>query len=368
MRSTTRSKEPGRNDPCWCGSGQKYKRCHLGRKDERPLPIGQVLSTFRRTFSRNRLCLHPDAPEGCGKVIRAHTLQRAGILSDLSGQDGHVYSFHPFSIGRDGIPKINKVGWRDASTFMGFCEKHDSPLFRPIESRPFTGSDEQTLLIGYRPICHELYQKQAALDAALALRQDLDRGRPPAIQHSIQELGAAYRDALMLGLQDNSYMKAVFDRVLKAGAFEELRSITIRLRGRPTIASTGAPHVEFTLRGKRLQEVGAGKVPLHAYAYGVVSVPDGCVFSAVWPAEFAKCGEFMESLLSYESESIPSVLTELYFRYVENTYFSLDWWSSLPPENQERITKLVPLDYGEGLIFSGMRHTEMEVAEIVHKL
>ena len=20
---------PGRNEPCWCGSGQKYKRCHL---------------------------------------------------------------------------------------------------------------------------------------------------------------------------------------------------------------------------------------------------------------------------------------------------------------------------------------------------
>jgi SEC-C motif-containing protein len=23
--------EPGRNDPCWCGSGRKYKQCHLGR-------------------------------------------------------------------------------------------------------------------------------------------------------------------------------------------------------------------------------------------------------------------------------------------------------------------------------------------------
>jgi len=20
---------PGRNDPCWCGSGKKYKKCHL---------------------------------------------------------------------------------------------------------------------------------------------------------------------------------------------------------------------------------------------------------------------------------------------------------------------------------------------------
>lgn len=22
-------KEPGRNELCWCGSGKKYKRCHL---------------------------------------------------------------------------------------------------------------------------------------------------------------------------------------------------------------------------------------------------------------------------------------------------------------------------------------------------
>jgi hypothetical protein len=22
-------REPGRNDECWCGSGVKYKRCHL---------------------------------------------------------------------------------------------------------------------------------------------------------------------------------------------------------------------------------------------------------------------------------------------------------------------------------------------------
>lgn len=26
---TASSKKPGRNDPCWCGSGKKYKKCHL---------------------------------------------------------------------------------------------------------------------------------------------------------------------------------------------------------------------------------------------------------------------------------------------------------------------------------------------------
>ena len=29
-----RMKSPGRNDECWCGSGKKYKKCHLNL-DER---------------------------------------------------------------------------------------------------------------------------------------------------------------------------------------------------------------------------------------------------------------------------------------------------------------------------------------------
>ncbi|WP_233261498.1 SEC-C metal-binding domain-containing protein [Vitiosangium sp. GDMCC 1.1324] len=30
-----RRERPGRNDPCWCGSGVKYKKCHLGRDGAR---------------------------------------------------------------------------------------------------------------------------------------------------------------------------------------------------------------------------------------------------------------------------------------------------------------------------------------------
>ena len=26
---TTQREKVGRNDPCWCGSGKKYKKCHL---------------------------------------------------------------------------------------------------------------------------------------------------------------------------------------------------------------------------------------------------------------------------------------------------------------------------------------------------
>jgi SEC-C motif len=36
--ATVASGEPGRNEPCWCGSGRKYKQCHLGRPVTAPLP------------------------------------------------------------------------------------------------------------------------------------------------------------------------------------------------------------------------------------------------------------------------------------------------------------------------------------------
>jgi len=26
---------PGRNDPCWCGSGRKYKKCHLPEEEKK---------------------------------------------------------------------------------------------------------------------------------------------------------------------------------------------------------------------------------------------------------------------------------------------------------------------------------------------
>jgi hypothetical protein len=30
-----KNSERGRNDLCWCGSGKKYKRCHMERDDHK---------------------------------------------------------------------------------------------------------------------------------------------------------------------------------------------------------------------------------------------------------------------------------------------------------------------------------------------
>ena len=63
------STQPGRNEPCWCGSGKKYKHCHLAQDQQAaatrppaPPPIEAVDSPARE-FTRPAPYVPPPPPE-----------------------------------------------------------------------------------------------------------------------------------------------------------------------------------------------------------------------------------------------------------------------------------------------------------------
>ncbi len=62
---------PGRNEPCWCGSGKKYKRCHLA-SDEEGVPEPDS-STMGRDGEIGRLRNDPMVKRITGEIIRFST-------------------------------------------------------------------------------------------------------------------------------------------------------------------------------------------------------------------------------------------------------------------------------------------------------
>jgi hypothetical protein len=40
----------GRNDVCWCGSGEKYKRCHLSEDDQKRSSQRATARRARRSY------------------------------------------------------------------------------------------------------------------------------------------------------------------------------------------------------------------------------------------------------------------------------------------------------------------------------
>lgn len=55
------------------------------------------------------------------------------------------------------------IGIREASTFSGFCDRHDAELFKPLEHTGFEATAEQLALLGFRALCRDLMAKRSAL-------------------------------------------------------------------------------------------------------------------------------------------------------------------------------------------------------------
>lgn len=356
----------GRNDPCWCGSGKKFKKCHLNRSEKPALPQGEITDSLRQ-FQNRKMCLYPLTREkNCQQVIRAHTIQRRGVLSRITSHDNHVLSFHPLKKDEFKLPIPHPIGWKKASTFLGFCAHHDKQLFSKLEDSPFTGTDQQCFLIGYRALCHELYKKTTSLDSASYLRDNLDKGKDLMEQWRIQTMLEACSMGSEKGNEDLESTKQLFDKALTANLYNSIERVIIYFKGTLSFASTGVVHTEFDFNDRQLQDLSTAKVPAHSLSFGIAAMEQGGAFVATWPKEFTKCDEFINSLLTVRTEDLPSILIEFAFAYIENTYFSEIWWKSLAPAQSARLKELagVLVQYGSPLRYSRMKYLDWSIVGI----
>jgi hypothetical protein len=156
-----------------------------------------VASFFEGAGLRLHRCLAPGM--ACrDTAIRSHSVQNSRVL-DLLARDGHVKRVGKKIEGDAGpVIRFEDVGRNQATTFTGFCSKHDSEIFRPIEIDPFRPSDpEHLFLAAYRAVAKELHacmeatvQIQGGYEARI--RRGLDNGNEPepvgmfAVQYMIK--------------------------------------------------------------------------------------------------------------------------------------------------------------------------------------
>ena len=147
------------------------------------------------------VCIHWHHQQIAGHtIIKAHTIQRAGAISKLIDTTNHVLTFYPPERDTNKMLKVHRRGWKEASTFNGFCNTHDTSLFTDLETRPFVGDEKQCFLIGYRAACHEIYQKIAVNTIGNPLMQkNLDKGLPKDNQIAIQKRLIKYAEETDMG-------------------------------------------------------------------------------------------------------------------------------------------------------------------------
>ena len=331
----------GRNDQCWCGSGKKFKRCHLNRETQVRPGKQETLQRFYGVYEKGH-CAHPEAsPQTCSpKIISAHTIQRNGGLGIIA-KNGHVYSilrhrsmFEQSTWETNG--KANKVGIKAASTFRGFCSKHDNELFAPIEKEPFRGTTEQMALLGYRAVCYELLMKEALLSVDDILK-DMDKGQPLPIQQVHQE-ALSYRDSGAIeAIKELGSLKRRYEKMLLSKNYTKLAHYVVLFTRIPEVMCSGVVQATHDFRGSKIAELGPRNLPADWLTFSLIATDDGGAAVFTWPADHDRSHNVMMSLNDLPDADQPHAIVRFTFEFFENTYFSPEWWDSLNKQVQVKL-------------------------------
>lgn len=330
----------GRNEPCWCGSGKKFKNCHLGLDKQEPIKPHEAMNALK-SFKKEKKCSVPLSlrHECTGKIINAHTVSKSSSLKSIS-ENGHVLKYSAEMNFKSGPKyKLTSVGINKASTFTGFCSLHDKKLFSPIEDEAFKPSLSKTFLVTYRGVARELFAKSFATQA-FDFMKTLDKGRGPSAQRMIQGVSSALFDNNDLTTKDLNYIKFKLDEMLLSGDYSGLDYIVFTLDSPPPIMGCSIVGPTFDFEGKKAQHFSnsADKIPDYMALNSFSSDGKGYIVLS-WLNEHHKTciklvRQFFQKKLSADS------LAGLMMILIENIFISPIWWNSLTNSAQKMIESM----------------------------
>lgn len=340
-----RSKKIARNAPCPCGSKKKFKRCHGGVHEAPILAPGQVDSHLRRT-PPDVICMAPGVlHSSCrGRPIASHTVSRSGSLGEIA-RSGHVYSY-VVSIQRlvelNGRLEPKLTGWKQASTFPGFCSHHDKQIFAPLEDQPFQGNGQQCFLLGYRATAWEYYAKLNA-----AHHNDFRRALSAQRGTSAQNLNETFNFTNDLGFQDLRVRKSQYDEALVKGQWSDLHGLLIEFDRVFPIQCSAAWSPTNDTQGLHLQDLGETyRTPAGATVASFAANGRSYFLLSWFPDSDPVVARLADSIVATPASEIAGTIAALLLLTTENCHMAPDWYDGLPKEGKDLINCLalpVPL-------------------------
>ncbi len=303
----------------------------LPHKPSYQFDLNNSLKRQKQLSDKGR-CLHYENGEVCNEVINAHSIQKSQALSAIA-ENGHVYM--PLGDINKGIIYKKRGIEKQASTFLGFCKKHDNQLFEPIDNLPLIPTEQQVFLYAYRSLCRELFVKQNAKDSIDFVIETTQANK------AIKELNAGIKIGTEFSLKQLKIHKQHYDDSLKNKRYSDIQYTLFISKQKPNVVFSGLLLPDFDFSGRTLQDLGnhASNLELITMCFAPMN-NDEWGFLLAWHKTSSKvCKEFMGSLATRISQS--SNVGDLLFRLIisncENIAFAPTWWDGLTEDARTHI-------------------------------
>lgn len=331
-----------RNVPCWCGSGKKYKKCHLGRSVQSKANPWDAVDANQQAFSKKKCCAQDVGLGPCdGGVIKAHTVSRGPNLAKIA-KNGHVLHYHasiPEMNKNGGKMSVEKIGIKDASVFLGFCSKHDQELFSCIENESFTGRPDQCLAVAYRTMSRELYGK----DAGAHLRETLrgaDKGLQPFEQLMLQKMLVDMDTGNEAARRELKATHEVLTAALVDDRPDVISSLVFEFAAPLPCMFAGAwsPFTDYF--GQKLQDGYTDELLEQVFFSSFAGTSSAMICISWRDIDGAPGKVIAEQIKALPQGQQASACLQMVTKHVENVFFNPDWLQSLDDKPRLQLDNL----------------------------
>lgn len=260
----------------------------------------------------------------CQKTaIRAHSVQKSTALSFIE-EDNHVYGFKINFAGARPVCELERVGRNNASTFTGFCNQHDTEIFRTIDTKPLDLENaEQLFLIAYRSVTRELhavFEGAAKLQYTHQSNVKLGRVNPNELTISaMAPVAAMYKAWMTLQYRFDHY-----DQNMLKGRFGEITHSIFMISDRPAVLASSSffPTIENP-KDNKMPRIALNMIPL--------SENETAVIFSYPKVQSARARKFIAPIMLKIGEERLLALSTLALDTTENFFLRpshVDGWSA----------------------------------------
>ncbi|NOU00461.1 MAG: tetratricopeptide repeat protein [Gallionella sp.] len=200
---------PGRNDPCPCGSGKKYKKCCMTKMESTYSFAGDNISSHGQSVNATNL-----APAS-EYLMNAVALHRAGKLDEAEAAYQALLQKHPQD--------------SDALHYLGLIA-YQKQAYSEAANYIQAAIHIQSNVPAYFSNLGNVYKGLGQFDAAIAAFLEAVR-LDPAFQAAYSNLGNAYKECGQLDQAITSYLKAIELKPDFPEAYNNL-GVVLRIQGK----------------------------------------------------------------------------------------------------------------------------------------
>lgn len=268
-------------------------------------------------------------------IKRSHVIQRNKILSTIVDDDNKVLQtkIHP----DEDIEFVRKLGWRDASTFPGFCESCESTQFSRAEHKDAPINRDIVGKLLWRAMCFTRYRRAVEIQTRAKIVSE-----PKAYEtaRALEQPLIPFNSALIMKTRIAAFRS--LDRWIRSfekgrcGQAKRFNYMVLELENAPFVGA-GAIPVHYDLNRKLLTSP-RKFICSDNYLSFTSLCSGGKQFVVFGYDQSHKCSvHLIEQLDKLDRRLVSAFLPQLIIANSDTVYLSPTWWETEADEVDKHI-------------------------------